>query len=115
MSVLTFPQATTRTIWVRNMVDGNNAPLDVTGWAVLATATGPGPLSTVVEQWSTSPTGNQGQATATGTSISLAVPASMSASWLIHYAMLDISVTEPGPGGRTERFAPVGLIITPTP
>lgn len=113
MSVLTFPQATTRIIWVRNMVDGNGAPLDVTGWAVLATAIGPGALSPVVAQWSTTPTGSQGLATAAGTTISLAVPASMSAAWLIYYAMLNISVTEPGPGGRTERFTPVGLVVTP--
>lgn len=113
MSVLTFPQGTTRTIWVRNMVDGNNNPLDVTTWSVLATATGPGVLAPIVAQWSTTPTGSQGQATASGTTISLAVPASMSAAWLIYYSMLNISVVEPGINGRTERFTPVGLIVTP--
>lgn len=113
MTILTFPQGTTRTIWIRGVVDDNHAPLDLTGWSVRATATGPGTPSSTVAVWSTTPTGSQGRAVASMGTIALEIPSVMSASWTSHYAILDISLTEPGVGGRDERFDPVGLIVEP--
>jgi ABC-type phosphate transport system substrate-binding protein len=112
MTVLQFNKGTTSTIWVRGITDSTGAALDITGWAVLATALGPGTPSPVIAEWSTSPTGTQGQATAAGSTIALAIPSAMSTAWLLNYAVVQISVTEPGVGGRQERFTPVGLIAS---
>ena len=113
MTVLHMPQGATRTIWVRDIVDDNGTPLDITGWTVHATAVGPGSGEPVVAEWHTTPTGSQGQATASTATVALAVPAAMSAAWSWRYAVLYIELTEPGPNGRSERFDIVGLIVEP--
>jgi hypothetical protein len=113
MTVLTFPQGTTSPISVNSIVDGNGAPLNITGWAIDAKAVGPGTPSPLVAEWSTSPVAGQYQATviAPGTAISFDVASTM--PWSSSYAILNITVTEPGVGGRVEKFPPIGLIATP--
>lgn len=104
-------QGTTRTIVISGIVDSNGVALDVTGWAVHAQVrhTPSGPL--LAEWVSGTPTGSQGQATAAGTEIRLAVPPAMSSAWTWRDAKIECEVTEPGVNGRRECLLPNEQII----
>lgn len=110
---ITVTQGTTRTIVISGIVDANGAPLDVSGWAVVAqirrgTDTG----SPLLAEWvSGTPTGTQGQATATGSTIQLAVPYAMSTAWTFRRGLLQCEITEPGPNGRRERIADTAITV----
>lgn len=105
--VLTILQGTTRSITASAIVGADGAPLDVTGWAVLArlrqnSVTGP-----VVAEWSTTPTGPQGTATASGSAVTIVITPAMSAAWNWRRGVLHAEITEPGVNGRVERIIDV--------
>lgn len=110
---LIIPQGTTRLITVTNIVDSAGAPLSVSGWAVHATIRAPGIGSAVVGEWSTTPTGTQGTATTTGSTITILIPAAMSTAWTWSRGVLQAELTEPGINGRTERIIDQPVRLTP--
>lgn len=109
---LTIPQGTTRTIKASNIKDGAGAALDVTGWSVRAVIRQAGVTGPVVADWSTSPSGPQAQATASGTEVTLAITPAMSAAWTWSTGVLQAELTEPGPG-RVERIIDVLVYLDP--
>lgn len=111
MTTLTIPQGTTRTIKISSITDADGNPLDVSSWAVHAVARDGGVAGPVVAEWATNPTGSQGTATASGTTVTLAIPAAMSSAWYWDTALLHVEVTEPGVNGRVERIASATLVL----
>lgn len=133
-SLIIITQGTTRTIKASNIVDGNGQPLIITGWAVLAVirelvshatrdrqwaaaaswasypssaypsyepsaVTGP-----MVAEWSTTPTGTQGTATAIDREVTLAITPVMSTAWAWRHGVLHAEITEPVSPFRVERI-----------
>lgn len=103
MSV-TITQGADRTIRVSDITDAAGAPLDVTGWAVHATLRNSTVSGPVIAEWHTTPTGDQLDATATGTEVTLAIPADVSAAWVWARGVIHAEIKEPGVDGRTERI-----------
>jgi hypothetical protein len=99
---LTLPQGTTCSISASNVrIDG--VLVDMTTWtahAVLRQWSEDGPL---VAEWSTSPTGSQGQVVLGNGTAELAITPAMSAAWSWSLGICQCEVTEPGIGGRTAR------------
>lgn len=112
---LTLEQGTTRTIRVTGIVDAAGDPLDITGWTVHAQARHKAADSALLAEWHTDPTGDQGDAAATGSEVVLQVPPAMSAAWgwAGTTVALHIEITEPGEGGRVERIADARLYVDP--
>lgn len=106
-------QGATRTVVVSGIVDSAGAPLTVTGWTVHAQVreAQEGPL--LAEWVSGTPTGSQGQATASGTSVTLSVPYAMSSAWTFRTGRLHVELTEPGVNGRRERIADERIVVDP--
>lgn len=128
-SLILITQGATRTIKASNIVDGNGQPLIITGWAVLAVirqlyrrsvidrqwataaswsshpsyepsaVTGP-----VVAEWSTTPTGTQGTATALDREVTLAITPAMSTGWSWEHGVLHAEIREPISPFRVERI-----------
>lgn len=111
MTTLTIPQGTTRAITVKNITDADGQPLDVSSWAVHAVARYGGIPGPVVAEWSTTPTGDQAQATASGSTVTLPISPALSSAWTWDMAILHVEITEPGANGRVERIAAVELLL----
>lgn len=106
-------QGTTRTIIISGIVDSNGDPLTITGWSVRAQIRRL-PDSPLLAEWVTgTPTGTQGQATASGTEVRLQVPYAMSEAWTWRVATLHVEITEPGVNGRRERITDVPIVVDP--
>jgi hypothetical protein len=110
---LVIEQGTSRAIVISGIVDAVNNPLDVTAWTIHAQAR-LDPYFPVLAEWvSGTPTGAQGQATATGDSIRLEIPYAMSSAWTFQTARLQVEMTEPGPSGRRERIGDQVIRLDP--
>jgi hypothetical protein len=114
VQAITLAQGATRTIVISGIVDANGVALDVSTWSVRAQAR-PAPRSTVLlAEWvSGTPAAGQGQATAAGSEVRLAVPYAMSEPWTFTTAVLQVELTEPGGSGRRERIADIQLVLDP--
>lgn len=108
---LSLTQGATRTIVVPDIVDALGAPLDVSGWAVVAQIRERQNTPILAEWVSGTPTGTQGQATTVGSEVRLAVPYAMSTAWTFASARLQVEITEPGPSGRRERVGDVRIRV----
>jgi len=117
MTTFTITQGATRTVKITNIVDGDEAPLDVTSWSVHAVARENGVPGPVVAEWvSGNPGPGQGQATPIGSEVHLEITPEMSSAWTWDIAALQVEVTESGPSGRVERLVgtserPVWLVL----
>ncbi|MGH3882113.1 MAG: hypothetical protein ACRDRC_01755 [Pseudonocardiaceae bacterium] len=110
---LTITQGTTRTVTAADIVDAAGAPLVVTGWSVRAVIRRGAVAGPVVADWSTTPTGSQGQAAATGSTVTLSITPAMSAAWTWTMGRLHCEITEPGPNGRVERIIDEHVYLDP--
>lgn len=88
-------QGTSRVIRARNILDANGDPLVVTGWSVHAVACRNTTGGTVLSEWSTSPTGTQGTATAIGSEVALQITPGMSASWNCNRVVVQAKLRSP--------------------
>lgn len=95
-------QGTTRTIRADNITDANGTPLDVTGWAVHAVARRNAVWGTVLSEWSTTPTGAQGTATSTGSTVTLQITPALSTAWNCRRVVIQAEITNPA--GWVERI-----------
>lgn len=112
MAPLVIAQGTTRTIQAAAIVDAAGAALDVTGWSVRAVIRQDTVRGAVVAEWvSGTPSGSQGQATASGSTVSLAITPSMSSAWTWSRGVLQAEITEPG-GARVERIIDRPVILS---
>lgn len=103
-------QGTTRTIDVTGIVDANNQPLDVTGWAVRAVARRNTVSGEVVAAWASgTPAAGEGQATTDAAGVHLTVTPAMSDAWGFDVAILHCEITEPVSPFREERIADVTI------
>lgn len=99
-------QGLSEVVKVTGIVDADGDPLDVTGWAVAAALVETdeaGQRCDVVAEWSTTPTGDQGQATAVGSTVTLTITPAMSSAWTWRRGVLQAEITEPAPSSRTGR------------
>lgn len=112
-SPIRVTQGATRTISISGIVDSAGAPLDVTGWAVHAQVRQFAGEPLLAEWVSGTPTGTQGQATASGTTVELAIPYAMSTAWTWRDGRLHVEITEPGANGRRERIADDRIVVDP--
>lgn len=108
----TILQGADATIRVTGITDGDGAPLDVTGWTVTAQLRRRRSGSLLAE-WSSSPTGDQGHATTSTGGVELAVPAAMSETWTWTTARLHVEAHEPAPGARQARVGDTSLYLDP--
>lgn len=101
---LVIPQGATCTVSATGVVDGNGAPLTLTNWTVHAVIREASVLGAVVAEWSTTPTGSQGQATISGSRVDLAITPAMSAAWTWTRGVLQCEITEPVSPNRVARI-----------
>jgi hypothetical protein len=110
---LTIPQGTTRQITATNIIGSDGSPLDITGWSVHAVIRAPGIGSPIVGEWSTTSATGIGVASVSGNTMTLLITADMSAAWDWSRGVLQAELTEPGPGGRTERIIDQPVRLSP--
>jgi len=114
-ATLEITQGTTRSIVVSGIVDANGVVLDVTGWTVRAQARREPQAVPLLAEWvSGTPTGTQGQAVTSGSTVTLTVMPAMSDTWTWRAAVLHIEITELAPPFREERIGDVKLILDHT-
>jgi hypothetical protein len=98
-------QGTSRVVNSRNIVDANGAPLVVTGWQVRAVARANHEAGALLTEWSDTPTGSQGRATALGRTVSLFITPAMSEGWNCDRVAIQAKIINPGdPDNQTERI-----------
>lgn len=112
---LSITQGADRAIVISGIVDADGATLDVTGWTVRAQArANTGPHAPLLAEWVTgTPTGIQGQATASGDEVRLTVSHAMSSVWTWRTAVIQAEITEPDGLQRVERICDEELVIDP--
>ena len=98
-----LPQGTDRVIQALNIVDGNETPLTVDGWSVLAAAAADTVGGPTLAVWSTNPTSGQGRATATGRTVQVFVTAAQTNLWVCDRVVFQAFITSPS-GDQTERI-----------
>lgn len=97
-------QGAYRLIRAFNTVDANDEPLVVTGWAVRAMARCHHADGALLAEWSSTPTGNQGQATAQGREVVLVIKPAMSSAWDCDRVNIQAEITNPLNTDQVERI-----------
>jgi len=87
--------------------------VDMTGWSVRAVIRQGSTDGPVVAEWSSDPTGSQGQATAGNGTVSLEITPDMSSAWTWRYGVVQAEATEPGQGGRKARVIKKTVYLDP--
>lgn len=96
-------QGTHRVIQATDIVDGNGDALTVDGWSVLAYAAAETVGGTVLHVWSTNPSADQGQATATGRTVKVFITPAQSNTWSCERVVVQAFLTSPD-ATQTERI-----------
>lgn len=98
-------QGTSRVVTASNIVDGNQAPLAVDGWHVHGVARANHHEGVLLAEWSDTPTGTQGRATAVGRTVKLFITPAMSLAWVCDRVAIQVKIINPGdPDDQTERI-----------
>lgn len=98
-------QGTSRVVTARNIVDGNGSPLLVDGWHVHGVARANHAEGALLAEWSDTPTGAQGRATAVGRTVKLFITPTMSEAWDCDRVAIQAKIINPGdPDDQTERI-----------
>jgi hypothetical protein len=98
-------QGTSRVVSARDIVDDNDAPLVVEGWHVHGVARANHSEGALLAEWSDTPTGGQGRATAAGRTVSLFITPEMSSAWVCDRVAIQAKIINPGdPDDQTERI-----------
>lgn len=113
MTTVTVTQGADCTIQVTGIVDADGATLDLSNWTIVAQAR-ERPGSTLLAEWSDSPTGDQGTATGNADgSVGLDVPAAMSDGWSFSRALLHVEAHEPVGDEREARVGEANVYVSP--
>jgi hypothetical protein len=107
MSRPSLKQGTSRTVRAFNIVDGADQPLTVTGWLVHGVARADNDEGPVLAEWSDTPTGFQGRATASGRTVNLFITPAMSLAWVCDRVVIQAKITNPLDATQVERIIDV--------
>lgn len=97
-------QGAWRVIRARDIVDKAKAPLTVTNWTVRAVARCHHAEGTLLCEWATTPTGDQGVATAVGREVTLTITPAMSSAWDCDRIHIQAEITHPTDATQVERI-----------
>jgi hypothetical protein len=107
MSRPSLLQGTSRTVRAFNIVDGAGQPLTVTSWHVHGVARANHDEGVVLAEWSDTPTGMQGSATAVGREVKLFITPAMSLAWDCDRVVIQAKITNPLDATEVERIIDV--------